>query len=218
MIGLLTVLALIAGAIGSFLGANACDPGTAQTSLNALGGALVGLALPSLPAFLQAAKDTRDFQKGHATPTLLMTVSFVSLAMLAGAVLVPSCHSVKPDQLWQATVDCAKVNPESSKALGAVEDCVAGVVMSNASACVKGLIVGMKYEDPVVEAKVKIRWAVEEVACVSAWIAQKNNMAVQLAPMDTDMGSLRAKMKARDEAARFLVENQIRIRNSYVGP
>ena len=137
--------------------------------------------------------------------------------VIVALLLMASCHNVKPDQLWQATVDCAKVNPQSSAAIGAVEDCVAGVVMSNASACVKGLVVGMKYEDPAVEQKVKLRWSIEEVACVSAWIAQKNNMAVQLAPMDTDPAQLKAKMKARDEAARFLVENQIRIRNSYVG-
>lgn len=213
MIPVVTVVLFLAAAVGAFLGANSCEAGSgAQQGLLVLAGSLVTAVLPAVQTLLPK----RSSQGGHATPTVFMLTAFAGLAFFAGIVLA-GCHHTKPDQLWQATVDCAKVNPESSAALGAVGDCLAGVVMSNPSACVTGLIVGMKYEDPVVESKVKLRWTVEEVACVTARIAQLNNDAVQLAPMNADPGSLRQSIKLRENASRWLAENQISIRNSYAG-
>lgn len=222
MIAVLAFTLMILIAAGCYVGANFCESGsTAQLGLVGLGSGLVGAILPSVPIWLQSLTNkTRNSQAGHARLHMICSfglVGLVALLALMFSLSTSGCKQVKPDQLYQATVDCAKVNPQSSAALGAVEDCVAGLVMSNGAACVKGLVVGMKYDDPAIEQKVKLRWTIDEVACVSAWIAQKNNMAVQLAPMDADMGPLKARMRARDEAARFLVENQIRIRNSYVG-
>lgn len=210
-----TVILFLAAAVGAFLGANSCEAGSgAQQGLLVLAGSLATAVLPAVQTLLPK----RNGQTGHATPVLMYMLLFASFAAFVGAGLTSSgCHNTKPDQLWQATVDCAKVNPESSAALGAVGDCLAGVVMSNPSACVTGLIVGMKYEDPVVESKVKLRWTVEEVACVTARIAQLNNDAVQLAPMSADPGPLQKMIKLRENASRWLAEHQISIRNSYAG-
>lgn len=54
-IGILLLLAA-----GCFVGANFCQVPAAQQGLAALGGALVGLILPSLPKALQALVDKRS--------------------------------------------------------------------------------------------------------------------------------------------------------------
>jgi hypothetical protein len=54
MIALLAIVALLLLAAGAFVGANFCAPGGgAQQALLGLGGALVGMILPSIPALLQ---------------------------------------------------------------------------------------------------------------------------------------------------------------------
>lgn len=153
----------------------------------------------------------RDQQAGRSTLATLVAALFASGALLFGLLMSPGCHNTKPDALWGATVDCAKVNPENSAAKSAVINCLTGLVMSDTTACVTGLVVGMKYEDPEVESKVKIRWVIDEVACVTAWVAQQEN-----AKVGTPNEGIRTQ-PTRDAANKFLVDRNISIRNSYAG-
>lgn len=190
---LLSIAVLLLLAAGSFVGANFLDPGPAQQSLCGLGGALVGLTLPQVPALFRATPLT----------TIALIAGLSSLAFNSG------CHNTKPDALFGATVDCAKINPENSAAKTAVINCLTGIVMSNTSACVTGLVVGMKYDDPEIESKVKIRWVIDEVACVTSWVAQQENAKV---------GTLNEgphTQPTRNAAIDWLAGNHISIRNSY---
>lgn len=115
---------------------------------------------------------------------------------LAASVACPSCHNVTPDQFLNATVDCAKVNPEGSAALAAASSCLMSVVASNPAACLAGLVTD-------------IHFTVDEVACVVAWISQQNQSKVALGTATND--ELRARQAAND----WLVKERISIRNSY---
>jgi hypothetical protein len=217
MIQVFTIILLLAAAVGAYLGANACATGSgSQQGLLVLAGALMSATLPSVPALLapkSSVPNPRNSQVGHASPSIFMLLAFVGYVAFVGAVMTPhlGCHNVKPDALWGATVDCAKVNPANDAARSAIMSCVAGLVMANTSACITGLVVGMKYDDPAIEAKVKIRWAIDEVACVTAWVAEQEN-----AKVGTPLEELRTQ-PIRNAANKFLTDRHISIRNTYPG-
>jgi hypothetical protein len=125
---------------------------------------------------------------------LLAGLSLTFLALGPGT----ACHNVTPDQFLDATVDCAKVSPNTSAALSAVETCLLGVVSANYSACLSGL---------VAEAK----WTIDEIACLVAWYAEQQNAKVA-----ASTASL-ADLEARERANAWLAEKRISIRNSYSG-
>lgn len=151
------------------------------------------------------------YVKQHPADKFSDTTKIMVLVLGAMSLSMTACHTVKPDALWGATVDCAKVNPENSAAKSAVINCLTGMVMSNTTACVTGLVVGMKYDDPEIESKVKIRWVIDEVACVTSWVAQQEN-----AKVGTPNERLRTQ-PTRNAAIDWLVSNHISIRNSYSG-
>lgn len=193
---------LLAG--GAFVGANFCEPGSlSQQGLIGFGGALLGAILPSLPKWLQTLMDKatgRDVQRGHATPKVFMLLTFVGLAGFAGSLLTPNlaCHNVKPDVFFEAVVDCAKVNPQKSPAASSVVTCLVGALAGNPAACLSQLVTVMHF-------------TVDEVACVVADIAQRENSKVGTAE------ATRETMQIRDTAVAWMVSNRISIINTYSG-
>lgn len=199
MTAIFAIFILLIAAAGCFVGANFCEAPAAQQSLAGLGGALVGMILPNVPNALQAlVSKPRNTQAGHATPALMLTGAFVIPALLIGLSLPSmSCKQVKPDVFFEAVVDCAKINPESSAASSAVLTCITGAISGNPAACLSGLVT-------------EAHWTVDEVACIVADIAQRENKKVQL---NGDPNALRA----RDTAVEWLRKEHINIRNSYPG-
>jgi hypothetical protein len=126
----------------------------------------------------------------------ILSIVIFALALFAAD---SGCHNVTPDQFLNATVDCAKVNPQASAALASVETCLLGVVASNPAVCLSGLVTD-------------IHFAVDEVACVVAWISQQNQSKVSLGTATDD--ELRARKAAND----WLAAEHISIRNSYTTP
>jgi hypothetical protein len=145
-----------------------------------------------------APPPVRDASKGHATPSVLMLISFSLLAVATGVSFTSSCHNVTPDQFFNATVDCAKVNPEASAALGQAETCLVSAVSGNLGACLNGLITAAHF-------------TVDEVACVVAYIAQQAQTKVALGKYTAD------DLKERQAATNWLVAEKIQIHNSYPG-
>ena len=125
-----------------------------------------------------------------------MRTLFIFSLALAFLTPAPACHNVTPDQFWNATVDCAKVNPEASAALGAVETCLLGVVTANYAVCLSGLVTEGKY-------------TIDEVACVVAALAQRTNMRVSTA------SATPADLALRRNANDWLARENISIRNTY---
>lgn len=107
-----------------------------------------------------------------------------------------ACHNTKPDQFFNAVVDCAKVNPEASPALAAVETCLMSTLSGNPSACLSGLLT-------------EAHFTVDEIACVVAYLAQVKNarVAADIANLDD--------LAVRQAANDWLVQEKIAIRNSY---
>ena len=128
---------------------------------------------------------------------IALVVSFVGMMALLLSI-APGCHNVTPDQFLNATVDCAKTNPEASAALAQVETCLVGVATSNPAACLAGLLT-------------EGHFVVDEVACDVAYVAQQNQAKVALGKATND--DLRARQAAND----WLAQERIRIRNSYPG-
>jgi hypothetical protein len=118
--------------------------------------------------------------------------------LLIVALSLSACHNITPDQFLNATVDCAKQNPQASAALAQAETCLMAVVASNPSACLAGLVTD-------------IHFTVDEVACVVAYIAQQNQAKVSSGKY-TD-----ADLKERQAANDWLAKEHISIRNSYQG-
>jgi hypothetical protein len=125
-----------------------------------------------------------------------MRTLFTCLLALAFLTPAPACHNVTPDQFWNATVDCAKVNPESSAALGAIETCLLGVVSQDYAVCLSGLVTEGKF-------------TIDEVACVVAALAQRTNVRVSTA------SATPADLALRKNANDWLAQHNISIRNSY---
>lgn len=197
---LLAVVVLLLLAAGAFIGANFCAPGSpAQQSLCGLGGSLVGLTLPQVPALFQAPK-ARDSQAGHARLHSMCAFGLVGLVTLVALMLTlptAGCR-VKPTAFYEATVDCAKINPERTATSAAVVTCLTAAVAGNAIACIAQL--------PQVA-----HWTIDEATCVIADIAQKENAKVGTALATT------RDLELRNEAVDFLTRNRIRIANSYPG-
>ena len=193
---LLSIVVLLLLAAGSFVGANFLDPGPAQQSLCGLGGALVGLTLPQVPSLFKTTQ-SRDSQAGHGTPTLLFLLAFVGLSTFTGVALT-SCKQVKPDQFFEAVVDCAKVNPEASAAAAAVLTCITSAASGNPAACLAGLVT-------------EAHFTVDEIACVVAWIAERENQKVGTPAAGPDT------QRTRDIAVDWLVRERIAVRNTYMG-
>lgn len=171
----------------------------------ALGGILAVLTNPRLVTGLQAAMPDagssaapppgRPTQSGKVLPLLMLPLLLGSLA--SGIVISqPACHSVTPDKFLNATVDCAKVNPQKSAALASVESCLLGVVAQNPSVCLSGLVTDAHF-------------MIDEVACVVAYISQQTNAKVASKSADTP------DLVMRQEANRWLTQERIQIVNSY---
>jgi hypothetical protein len=165
----------------------------------ALGGIMTLLTNPRLvPGLASAmpASGSSSVPPAVSAPPRFMggPAAFVILTILALG--VPSCHNITPDQFLGATVDCAKANPEASAALAQVETCLVGALAQNPAVCLSGLVT-------------EIHFAVDEVACVVAYIAQRNQAKVALRTATGD--DLRARQAAND----WLVRERISIRNSY---
>ena len=124
---------------------------------------------------------------------------YLGLTILTASFVVPAlqgCHNTTPDQFFNAVVDCAKVNPEASAALAQVETCLLGVVSGNYSACMLGLVT-------------EGHFAIDEVACVAAYIAQQENAKVANKTATAD------DLTMRKAAVDWLAQEHIQIRNSY---
>jgi len=107
-----------------------------------------------------------------------------------------SCHSTKPDQFFNAIVDCAQVNPATSAALAQVETCLSSTLTGNVSSCLTGLTT-------------ELHFTVDEITCVVAYIAQRENTKVAAS---TAAGP---DLQKRNAAAAWLTRENIAIRNSY---
>lgn len=171
----------------------------------ALGGLLAVLTNPRLVTGLQSAMPdagsaapmppARPTQSGKVLMLLMFPLLLGSLA--AGVVVSqPACHNVTPDKFLNATVDCAEVNPQKSAALASVETCLMGVLAQNYVACLSGLVTD-------------IHFAVDEIACLVAWVAQQENAKVAKGTYTAD------DLEARRRAVEWLKQENISIRNSY---
>jgi hypothetical protein len=119
------------------------------------------------------------------------------LPILALMAALASCAgTAKPDSFAGAVVDCAKVNPQASAALAAVETCLVGAMAQNYAVCLTGLVTGGHF-------------MIDEVACVVAWYAQQQNgkVAASTATLDD--------LEARNRANAWLANEAIMVRNSY---
>lgn len=123
----------------------------------------------------------------------LLSLAVIVVALVSST----SCKQVKPDQFFEAVVDCAKVNPESSAASAAVLTCLTSAISGNPAACLTGLVT-------------EAHWTIDEIACIVASIAQREDKKVQL---EGDPNAARIRGIAVD----WLVRERIAIRNSYVG-
>jgi hypothetical protein len=132
---------------------------------------------------------------GYVTPTMLYLLAIATLAIASGLSLV-SCHNVTPDQFMNATVDCAKQNPEASAAMASVETCLVSSVSGNPAACLGGLIS-------------EAHFTIDEVACMVAYIAQQEQAKVAASAATS------SDLKMRHAAINWLVAERIQIRNSY---
>jgi hypothetical protein len=138
-------------------------------------------------------------QGGFATIQAMVVGFCIAAATTLTLCLVLSgCHNVTPDQFLNATVDCTKTNPEASAELGAVTTCLMGAVAQNPAVCLTGLITDGHF-------------AVDEIACLVAYVAQQNQAKVATGRYTDD--DLRARQAAND----FLAKEHISIRNSYQG-
>ena len=193
MIAVFAVFAFLLLAAGAFVGANFCEPGSpAQQGLMGLAGALVGLVLPNVPKALLGMSGT---PKAPSSTTPLTIVVFLVLAGLSMSTM--SCAHVKPGPFFEATVDCAKVNPEASSATSGVITCLTASVAGNPGACLSQLVTVAHF-------------TVDEVACIVADIAQRENNKVKLE------GDPKA-LEVRNTAVGWLRDQNISIRNSYAG-
>lgn len=138
-------------------------------------------------------------------PVLLATVTGwikalknagASVVILAGSLLLASCHNVTPDQFLNAAVDCAKTNPEGDAALAQVETCLIGAIASNPAACLAGLVT-------------EGHFAVDEVACIVAYVAQQQTTKLARS------GASAQDLAVRNLAVSWLVQEHISIINSY---
>jgi hypothetical protein len=135
------------------------------------------------------APQTPSGPRGTGSGTALLVLAFLGLS-------VSSCHNVTPDQFAGAVVDCAKVNPEASSTLASVETCLIGAVAGNPSVCLTGLVT-------------ECHFAIDEIACVVAYVAQRNQDKVAVGQYT--MGDL----QERQTANNWLGQERISIRNSY---
>jgi hypothetical protein len=118
------------------------------------------------------------------------------IALLALGLAIPSCHNVTPDQFFGSVVDCAKINPEAAAESAVVMTCLVGVAAQNPAVCLAGLVTDAKF-------------AIDEVACVVAFIAQQNQGKVA-AGLYTEED-----LRLRSAANNWLASERISIRNSY---
>jgi hypothetical protein len=155
------------------------------TLLVATGMFLIGKGLPQ---GLGNTKTNPSPPSTGATPAALL-----ALMLAFGST---ACHNVTPDQFLGATVDCARVNPSADAALASVETCLVGAIASNPAVCLTGLIT-------------EAHFAIDEVACLVAYVAQMNTDKVGLGIATT------ANLQERNAANAWLVAERISIRNSY---
>ncbi len=113
MTALLNYIPILFAIVCYFLAGKFPSDAGVHSGLLVLAGALVGSAIPRLGDALSGGK-SRNAQAGHSTPTTFMVTAFVGLIVLLAVAFSAGCHNVKPDQFFEATVDCAKVNPENS--------------------------------------------------------------------------------------------------------
>ena len=136
---------------------------------------------------------------GFATiPAMVAGFFFAVAGTLILCLTFGGCHNVTPDQFLNATVDCTKTNPEASAELGAVTTCLMGVVAQNPTVCLSGLITDGHF-------------AVDEIACLVAYVAQQNQAKVASGATDTPT------LKARQAANDWLSQEHVSIRNTYKG-
>jgi len=107
-----------------------------------------------------------------------------------------SCVTSPTDSIYGAVVDCAKVNPQASAALAAVETCLVGAMAQNYAVCLTGLVTSGHF-------------VIDEVACVVAWYAQQQNGKVAASTATL------ADLEARSRANAWLANEAIMIRNTY---
>jgi len=144
----------------------------------------------------------RDPQKGAVgfgpLVAIILGGALSGLCLGAALALLGGCHNVTPDQFLNASVDCAKVNPEASPALAQVESCLFSAVSGNPAGCLAGLIT-------------EGHFVVDEVACIVAWEAQQQNSKVALSAASKE------DLAARQAAVNWLQTEHISIRNTYKG-
>jgi hypothetical protein len=172
-------------------------PNDAKVHEGLLGGAafMMGVAVPLISDWFKRKPN----DAGHGSLAIFFLTMFTSVVMLFGVLLTsPGCHQVKPDQFFEAVIDCAKINPERSSASAAVITCVIGAAAGNAVACIAGL-------------PTTAHWTIDESACVIADIARQENVKVGTAAGSPESLAL------RNEAVRFLSDHRIRVENSYAG-
>lgn len=174
-------------------------PNDSKVHEGLLGGAvfMMGVAVPQIANW--ASRRKADGQAGHGSPITFMVTASVGIIALLAVAFSAGCHNVKPDQFFEATVDCAKVNPDSSAALGAVTTCLVSAVAGNHAACLSGLVTEAKF-------------TVTEVACVVAWVAEQENKKVAISADGP------ASLEVRNRAIGWMVEKRISVQNTYPGP
>lgn len=200
MAALLNLAPLVLAILAAY-GAFVCkaDPGV-HDLLMLIAGGLATSVLPALRPGNWLPNKPRDQQAGHGSPVTFFIASFVGLVLLFGVAFTFTlgCHQVKPDQFFEATVDCAKVNPDGSAALGSVTTCLVSATTGNPASCLSGLVT-------------EARFTVTEVACVVAWIADRENKKVALSTAGP------ASLEVRNRAIAWIVQEHINIRNTYHG-
>ena len=171
----------------------ACASGEGMALLNKF------MPTPDVPATGALPVRTGVGQGGFATVQAMVAGFFFAVAgTLILCLGLAGCHNVTPDQFLNATVDCAKTNPQASAALASVETCLIGAVSQNPAVCLTGLVT-------------EVHFTVDEIACVVAYVAQQNQAKVATGKYTDD--DLRSRQAAND----FLAKEHISIRNTYKG-
>jgi hypothetical protein len=168
---------------------------------SALGGIMTLLTNPRLVPGLSGVMPTSGSSAALKCPSAQCETRYKRIApplfmLLLLCPVVQGCHNVTQDQFLGATVDCAKVNPEASSALAAVETCLVGIVAQNPAACLAGLVT-------------EVHFAIDEVACLVAYVAQQNQNKVATGRYTSE--DLRIRQAAND----WLASERISIRNTY---
>lgn len=155
--------------------------------------------LVRLPALLQTTRlPPTAVAIGLGFLSIVSGVCTLASLLLFSAVSVSatSCHSVIPDGFATAVYDCSKINPEKDAALAQVKTCFLAALAGSPDACIAGLVTDLHF-------------AVDEIGCLIAWDAQKNQTKVGLGSASpTDIA-------VRDAEASWLERHQVHVTNSY---